>query len=120
METLGLPHDEGGPAVTRLPVTIKVAIGEKIAQENGNAHPSRLDHFVFKRRSQNGQEVSWVPAQDITSLFEHNPRAIALVFTSNDIDDVLQTQCPYCTADGYHRYARLIQTQHPTGLQSLM
>jgi len=117
MAILGLTHDERGTAVTRLPVTIKVAIGEKIAQENGNAYPSRLDHFVFKRRSQNGQEVSWVPAQDITSLFETNPRAIGIIFTSNDIDDVLKTESAWWSALGYRCHGKLVQIQDAAGVR---
>lgn len=117
MAILGLTHDARGAAVTRLPVTIKVAIGEKIAQENGNSHPSRLDHFVFKRRSQNGQEVSWVPAQDITSLFEANPRSIGIIFTSNDIDDVLKTESAWWSALGYRCYGKLVQIQDTTGVR---
>ena len=111
MAILGLTHDARGSAVTRLPVTIKVAIGEKIAKENGNAHPARLDHFVFKRRSQNGQEVSWEPAQDITSLFEATPRAIGIIFTSNDIEDVLKTESAWWSTLGYRCRGKLVQIQ---------
>ncbi len=117
MAILGLTHDARGAAVTRLPVAIKVAIGEKIAQENGHSHPSRLDHFVFKRRSQDGQEVSWVPAQDITSLFEANPRAIGIIFTSNDIDDVLKTESAWWSALGYRCHGKLVQIQEATGVR---
>src|SRR5258708_21833185 len=117
MAILGLTHDARGAAVTRLPVAIKVAIGEKIAQENGHSHPSRLDHFVFKRRSQDGQEVSWVPAQDITSLFEANPRAIGIIFTSNDIDDVLKTESAWWSALGYRCHGKLVQIQEATAFR---
>ena len=51
MGILGLTHDERGAALEKLPVTIKVAIGEAPEPRDGNSHPRRLDHFVFKRKT---------------------------------------------------------------------
>jgi hypothetical protein len=48
MGILGLTHDESGSALEKLPVTIKVAIGEGPEAGKENGHPRKLDHFVFK------------------------------------------------------------------------
>ena len=66
MGILGLTHDENGTALEKLPVTIKVAIGEGPEPGNENSHPRRLDHFVFKRKTLRGQDVVWEPAPDIS------------------------------------------------------
>src|SRR5258707_1338723 len=117
MAILGLTHDARGTAVTRLPVTIKVAIGEKVTKDTGTANPARMSSFVFKGRSQTCQELSWLPAEDITSLFEANPRAIGIIFTSNDIDDVLKTESAWWSALGYRCHGKLVQIQDAGGVR---
>src|SRR5260221_14479160 len=67
MGILGLTHDDSGVALEKLPVAIKVAIGEPPEPGNQNSHPRRLDHFVFKRKTLRGQDVVWEPAPDITA-----------------------------------------------------
>jgi hypothetical protein len=44
MGILGLTHDENGSALEKLPVTIKVAIGEGPEPGKENGHPRKLDH----------------------------------------------------------------------------
>jgi hypothetical protein len=61
MGILGLTHDENGSALEKLPVTIKVAIGEGPEPGNQNDHPRRLDHFVFKRKTLRAQDVVMGP-----------------------------------------------------------
>jgi hypothetical protein len=67
MGILGLTHDESGVALERLPVAIKVAIGEAPEPGNQDSHPKRVDHFVFKRKTLRGQEVVWEPAPCVGS-----------------------------------------------------
>ncbi len=75
MGILGLTHDENGSALEKLPVTIKVAIGEGPAPDDENGSPRALFHFVFKRRTMRGQTVCWEPAPDIAQVFgETNQR----------------------------------------------
>ena len=68
MGILGLTHDENGSALEKLPVTIKVAIGEGPAPDDENSSPRALLHFVFKRRTMRGQMVCWEPAPDIAEV----------------------------------------------------
>jgi hypothetical protein len=117
MAILGLTHDAHGAPVARLPVTIKVAIGKKIEKKNEKSHPARLDHFAFKRRVQNGQEVSWQPAEDITSLFEAMPRAIGIIFTSDDIEDVLKTEPALYGTLGIQCRGKLVQIEDAAGVR---
>jgi hypothetical protein len=47
MGILGLTHDENGTALEKLPVTIKVAIGEGPEPGNGNNHPAKIGLLRF-------------------------------------------------------------------------
>src|SRR5260370_21274628 len=69
MGILGLTHDKNGAALEKLPVTIKVAIGEGPTPDDENGSPRALFHFVFKRRTMRGQMVCWEPAPDIAEDF---------------------------------------------------
>src|SRR5258707_13494969 len=80
MGILGLTHDQSGVALEKLPVAIKVAIGEAPEPGNQNSHPKRLDHFVFKRKTLRGQEVVWEPAADITEAQVAKPTELGIVF----------------------------------------
>lgn len=91
MGILNLTHDESGSALQRLPVGIKVAIGEPPAADDPKGHPKRLDHFVFKRRGQKGQDVIWQAADDIAEVYGTNPREIGIIFMDDDIENVLRT-----------------------------
>src|SRR5258708_13496168 len=80
MGILGLTHDENGAALEKLPVTIKVAIGEGPTPDDENGSPRALFHFVFKRRTMRGQMVYWEPAPDIAEVFVDNPRELPVIF----------------------------------------
>ena len=73
MGILGLTHDENGTALEKLPVTIKVAIGEGPEPGKDNGHPRKLDHFVFKRKTLREQDVVWEPALDIAKAHGEKP-----------------------------------------------
>lgn len=79
MGILGLTHDENGAALERLPVTVKVAIGEGPEPGNGKSHPRRLDDFVFKRKTVRGQDVRWVPAPDIAQVHGEKPTELGII-----------------------------------------
>jgi hypothetical protein len=80
MAILGLTHDQNGSALEKLPVSIKVAIGEISENGSKDSHPVPLDHFVFKRRVQQGRDVCWKAAPDIARLFGEKPTEIGLDF----------------------------------------
>jgi hypothetical protein len=73
MGILGLTHDVNDSALEKLPITIKVAIGEGLEPDSQNDHPRQPDHLVFKRNPLRGQFVVWEPAQDIAQVYGENP-----------------------------------------------
>jgi len=80
MGILGLTHDDNGGALEKLPVRIKVAIGEGPEPGSQNGHPRRLDHFVFKRKTLRGQDVVWEPAPEIAKLYGEKPTELGIIF----------------------------------------
>jgi len=54
MAILGLTHNEHGMAIEKLPVAIKVAIGEGPNPDVEDGEPHALFHFVFKPESHAG------------------------------------------------------------------
>lgn len=109
MGILGLTHDESGLALEKLPVAIKVAIGEAPEPGNPNGHPKRLDHFVFKRKTLRGQDVVWEPAPDITEAHDANPTELGIVFLHDDPEEILRTEYAWWTAAGCKCRGELVQ-----------
>jgi Recombination directionality factor-like len=109
MGILGLTHDENGVALERLPVTIKVAIGEGPEPGSQNGHPRRLDHFVFKRKTLRGQDVVWEPAPEIAKLYGEKPTELGIIFLNDDPREVLRTEYAWWTPAGYKCHGDLVQ-----------
>ncbi|HTU33685.1 MAG TPA: hypothetical protein VMF66_07775 [Candidatus Acidoferrum sp.] len=109
MAILGLTHDESGAALERLPVTVKVAIGEGPEPGNGNSHPRRLDHFVFKRKTLHGQDVVWEPAPDICNAHGEKPTSLGIIFLNDDPREVLRTEYALWTPSGCRCHGELVQ-----------
>jgi len=109
MGILGLTHDESGVALEKLPVAIKVAIGEAPEPGNQNSHPRRLDHFVFKRKILRGQDVVWEPAPDITQAHAAKPTELGIVFLHDDPEEILRTEYAWWTAAGCKCRGELVQ-----------
>jgi hypothetical protein len=84
MGILGLTHDENGSALEKLPVTIKVAIGEGPEPGTENGHPEKLDHFVFKQKTLREQDVVWVPASEIAQAHGEKPTELGIIFLNDD------------------------------------
>ncbi|HYM00104.1 MAG TPA: hypothetical protein VEZ90_14220 [Blastocatellia bacterium] len=109
MGILGLTHDESGAAFEKLPITIKVAIGEGPEPGNENGHPRRLDHFVFKRKTLRGQDVVWVPALDITRAHGEKPTELGIIFLNDDPHEVFRTEYALWTPAGCKCRGELVQ-----------
>lgn len=109
MGILGLTHDENGTAFEKLPVTIKVAIGEGPEPGNGNSHPRRLDHFVFKRKILRGQDVVWEPAPDISKAHGEKPTELGIIFLNDDPREVLRTEYALWAPSGCKCHGELVQ-----------
>lgn len=109
MGILGLTHDENGAALEPLPVTIKVAIGEGPEAGNGNSHPRKLDHFVFKRKALRGQDVVWVPAAEISQAHGEKPTELGIIFLNEDPREVFRTEYALWTPGGCKCHGQLVQ-----------
>jgi hypothetical protein len=117
MGILGLTHDENGTALEKLPVTIKVAIGEGPEPGNGNNHPRRLDHFVFKRKTLRGQDVVWLPAPDISEAHGQKPTALGIIFLNDDPREVFRTEYAWWTPTGCKCHGELVQLANGNGVR---
>jgi len=117
MGILGLTHNESGVAFEKLPVTIKVAIGEGPDPSNEKGHPRRLDHFVFKRRTLRGQEAVWVPAADIAQVYGDKPTEIGIVFLNDDPREVLRTEYAFWTTGTCKCHGELVQIANGHGVR---
>ena len=109
MGILGLTHDENGSALEKLPVTIKVAIGEGPAPDDENGSPRALFHFVFKRRTMRGQTVCWEPAPDIAQVFGDKPTELAVIFLHDDPREVCPSEYALWTRKGRFCHGELVQ-----------
>lgn len=117
MGILGLTHDENGTALEKLPVTIKVAIGEGPEPGNANGHPRKLDHFVFKRKTLRGQDVVWEPAPDIAKAHSDKPTELGVIFLNDDPREVFRTEYALWTPSGCKCRGELIQIANGGGLR---
>jgi len=109
MGILGLTHDENGAALEKLPVTIKVAIGEGPTPDDENGSPRALFHFVFKRRTMRGQTVCWEPAPDIAQVFGDKPTELAVIFLNDDLREVCPSEYALWTRKGRLCHGELVQ-----------
>jgi Recombination directionality factor-like len=117
MGILGLTHDENGAALEKLPVTIKVAIGEGPEPGSQNGHPRRLDHFVFKRKTLRGQDVVWEPAPAIAKVHGEKPTELGITFLNDDPREVLRTEYAWWTPGGYKCHGDLVQIANGNGVK---
>ncbi|HEV2221516.1 MAG TPA: hypothetical protein VGR84_00790 [Candidatus Acidoferrales bacterium] len=117
MGILGLTHDESGAALEKLPATIKVAIGEGPEPGDGNSHPRRLDHFVFKRKTLRGQDVLWEPAPDISQAHGEKPTELGIIFLNDDPRDVFRTEYAWWTPTVRKCHGELVQIANGSGVR---
>jgi hypothetical protein len=117
MGILGLTHDENGAALEKLPITIKVAIGEGPEPGNENGYPRRLDHFVFKRKTLRGQDVAWVPAPEIAQAHGEKPTELGIIFLNDDLREVFRTEYALWTTGGCKCRGELVQIANGSGIR---
>ncbi|MGB2889412.1 MAG: hypothetical protein WBC04_17090 [Candidatus Acidiferrales bacterium] len=117
MGILGLTHDENGSALEKLPVTIKVAIGEGPEPGCENGHPRKLDHFVFKRKTLRGQDVVWVAAPEIAQAHGERPTELGIIFLNDDPREVFRTEYAFWTPSGCKCHGELVQIANGNGIR---
>jgi Recombination directionality factor-like len=117
MGILGLTHDENGAALEKLPVTIKVAIGEGPEPGNANGHPRKLDHFVFKQKTLRGQDVVWEPALDIVQAHGEKPTELGIIFLNDDPREVFRTEYALWIPSGCKCHGELVQIADGSGVR---
>jgi len=115
MGILGLTHDENGIALEKLPVTMKVAIGEGPEPGIENGHPRKLDHFVFKRKTVRGQDVVWLPAPEIAQEHGEKPTELGVIFLNDDPREVFRTEYALWTPGGCKCRGELVQIANGGG-----
>jgi len=109
MGILGLTHDENGMALEKLPVTIKVAIGEGPAPDDENGSPRALFHFVFKRRTVREETVYWEAAPDIAEVYGDKPTELEVIFLHDDPREVCPSEYALWTRKGRLCHGELLR-----------
>jgi Recombination directionality factor-like len=117
MGILGLTHDENGGALEKLPVTIKVAIGEGPEPGNASGQPRKLDHFVFKRKTLHGQDVVWEAALDIAQAHGEKPTELGIIFLNDDPREVFRTEYALWIPSGCKCHGELVQIANGEGVR---
>lgn len=115
MGILGLTHDDNGAALEKLPVMIKVAIGEGPEPSKANSNPRRFDHFVFKRKTLQAQDVVWLPASDISEVHGEKPTSLGIIFLNDDPREVFRTEYAWWTPSGCKCHGELVQIANGNG-----
>jgi len=104
MAIFGLTVTETGEAIQRLAVTTKVAIGEVKKSQNGASYPSKLDHFVFLRKS---NKLEWELDPELMKHFGEGCRTFPIILLDDEIENVFRTEYAWwsktekkCAGDG--------------------
>jgi hypothetical protein len=109
MAILGITHDEKGAALEKLPVRIKVAVGEGPDPEDENSQPRGLFHFVFKRRVLRHGYPVWESAPEIAEVFGENPTELRVILFHDSPAEVFQSELAIWTSTGRYCHGELVQ-----------
>jgi hypothetical protein len=93
---IGVTHDQDGRVVQRLSVSTKVSIG---LPPNGDCnHPTKLDHFVFLRKTKTANRVGWEADPDLTTHYGEQCRELHIMLIDDDIENVFPSSYAWWTA----------------------
>jgi len=120
MAILGLTHNEHGMALEKLPVAIKVAIGEGPNPDVEDGEPQALFHFVFKRKVMRGQLVCWESAPDIAEVYGEKPTQLGVIFLHDDPREVFPSEYALWTRRGRFCHGELVQIANGNGVHYKM
>lgn len=115
----GLTHDKTGAPVQRLAVSTKIAIGLPPDVKAGRKAPTKLDHFIFLKKS-TVEQNKWEIDGELTHVYGKNCREIEIVLLDDSDDNVFPTKLAWfnatqclCFGDGDTATRRT--TEHPDG-----
>jgi hypothetical protein len=93
---IGVTHDQDGRVVQRLSVSTKVSIG---LPPNGDCnHPTKLDHFVFLRKTKSANRVEWEADPELTRHYGEQCRELHIMLIDDDIENVFPSSYAWWTA----------------------
>jgi hypothetical protein len=93
---IGVTHDHDGRVVQRLSVSTKVSIG---LPPNGDCnHPTKLDHFVFLRKTKSVNRVEWEADPELTQHYGEQCRELHIMLIDDDIENVFPSSYAWWTA----------------------
>jgi hypothetical protein len=116
----GITHTEDGQQIQRLAVSTKVAIGlPPNPAEGKKAHPSKLDHFIFLRKSP-AQQNAWELDDKLMKAYGTKCKEFEIVLLDDEIENVFPTKLAWftqseckCFGDGESATRRT--AEHPEG-----
>ena len=93
---IGVTHDHDGRVVQRLSVSTKVSIG--LPPNGERNHPTKLDHFVFLRKTKTANKVEWEIDPELTQHYGEQCRDLHIILIDDDIENVFPTSYAWWTA----------------------
>ncbi len=93
---IGVTHDHDGRVVQRLSVSTKVSIG--LPPNGDRNHPTKLDHFVFLRKTKSANRVEWEADPELTRHYGEQCRELHIMLIDDDIENVFPSSYAWWTA----------------------
>ena len=93
---IGVTHDNDGRVVQRLSVSTKVSIG--LPPNGDRNHPTKLDHFVFLRKTKTANRVEWEIDPELTKHYGEQCRDLHIMLIDDDIENVFPSSYAWWTA----------------------
>jgi len=93
---IGVTHDQDGRVVQRLSVSTKVSI--RLPPNGDRNHPTKLDQFVFLRKTKSANRVEWEADPELTRHYAEQCRELHIVLIDDDIANVFPSSYAWWTA----------------------
>ena len=93
---IGVTHDTDGRVIQRLSVSTKVSIG--LPPNGDRNHPTKLDHFVFLRKTRTANKVEWEIDPDLTQHYGEQCRDLHIILIDDDVENVFPSSYSWWTA----------------------
>ena len=115
----GITNTEDGRPIQRLAVSTKVAIGLPPDPAQGRKAPTKLDCFVFLRKSA-AEQNKWEIDDKLTKAYGQKCKAFEIVLVDDELENVFPTRLAWFTASeckchGDGQTATRRTAEHPDG-----